>query len=394
VSARLDGIGRAAGVALGGAALILIGLLFDTAPLFVPGVAFTALGIGLPAWTTLAARGARAERRLQTDRVVEKQRFDTTIEVSRGPLGLPGSEIFDPVTGSVVPVQSALSLVSGSNRASVTITASYSRRGRKHLAPPSVVCRDVLGLAEVVKPGDGAPDELLVLPRTEPVNWLGRNLGAYSQATPGRSSSEPLAAAELDGLRPYRVGTPASRIHWPAVARGAGLLERRMRADGSTRPLVVLDARGAEDAAEGLDAAVRAAGSIVLELARRGGCGLLMPGERRPIEVDPDLTRWPVAHLRLALIEPRPDGKGAHPPQLRSASRLGRVFYVAVEPPRRLPHALSGHAQLPPVLVLPAGVEPRARAAVVFEVAGCRGYVLGVQRPAPAAAASVREPVV
>jgi uncharacterized protein (DUF58 family) len=388
VSARLDGIGRAAGVALGGAALILIGLLFDTAPLFVPGVAFTALGIGLPAWTTLAARGARAERRLQTDRVVEKQRFDTTIEVSRGPLGLPGSEIFDPVTGSVVPVQSALSLVSGSNRASVTITASYSRRGRKRLAPPSVVCRDVLGLAEVVKPGAGAPDELLVLPRTEPVNWLGRNLGAYSQATPGRSSSEPLAAAELDGLRPYRVGTPASRIHWPAVARGAGLLERRMRADGSTRPLVVLDARGAEGTAEALDAAVRAAGSIVLELARRGGCGLLMPGERRPIEVDPDLTRWPTAHLRLALVE-----SGQKGVQLRSASRLGRVFYVAVEPPRRLPQALTGHAQLPPVLVLPAGVEPRGRAAVVFEVAGCRGYVLGLQRPAPAAAAPAREPV-
>jgi uncharacterized protein (DUF58 family) len=325
--------------------------------------------------------------------VLEKQQFDTTIEVSRGPLGLPGGEVFDPVTRSSVPVRAALSFASGSRRASVTITASFARRGRKHLPPPSVTCRDVLGLAEVCKPGEGEPDELLVLPRTEPVNWIGRNLGAYSQASPGRSSSEPLAAAELDGLRPYRVGTPASRIHWPAVARGAGLLERRMRADGSSRPLVVLDARCAERTSEALDAAVRAAGSIVLELARRGGCGLLMPGDRRPIEVDPDLTRWPVAHLRLALVESPPGGMNARPPLLRTASRLGRVFYVAVEPPRRLPQALSGHAQLPPVLVLPAGVEPRTRGAMVFEVAGCRGYVTGFPRATQPTAAPAREAV-
>jgi uncharacterized protein (DUF58 family) len=385
-----EGTRRAVGVALGGATLILIGLLFDTAPLFVPGVAFTALGIAAPLWTTLAAGGARVERRLKADRVLEKQRFETTIEVSRGRLGLPGGEVFDPVTRSSVPVRGALSLASGSRRASVTITASFARRGRKHLPPPSVICRDVLGLAEVCKPGEGEADELLVLPRTEPVNWVGRNLGAYSQAAPGRSSSEPLAAAELDGLRPYRVGTPASRIHWPAVARGAGLLERRMRADGSTRPLVVLDARCPEGASEALDAAVRAAGSIALELARRGGCGLLMPGNRRPIEVDPDLTRWPVAHLRLALVDGAPGQKG---PLLRTASRLGRVFYVAVEPPRRLPQALTGHAQLPPVLVLPAGVEPRTRGAVVFEVAGCRGYVAGLPRAPQPAAAPARETV-
>jgi uncharacterized protein (DUF58 family) len=305
--------------------------------------------------------------------------------------------VFDPLTGGEVSVRSALSFLSGSRRASVTIVASFSRRGRKRLAPPSVICRDVLGLAEVVRPGDGRGDELLVLPRTEPVKWVPtRNLGAYSQASPGRGSSEPLAAAELDGLRPYQVGTPASRIHWPAVARGAGLLERRMRADGSTRPLVVLDARWTGGTHEPLDAAVRAAGSIALELARRGGCGLLMPGERRAIEIDPDLTRWPVAHTRLALVE----SPGQKAPLLRTGMRLGRVFYVAAEAPARLPQALAGHAQLPPVLVLPTGVEPRTRGTVVFEVAGCRGYVIGPARqarharPTPPSAAPAEEPVV
>lgn len=369
------GMRRAVGVALAGGGLILIGLLFDATLLYVPGVAFAGLGVLTPLWVGLAARGARAERRVHTDRVVERQRFETTIDVRRGPLGLPGGEVFDPVTRTSVPVAGVLSVRSGTRRASVTIVASFPRRGRKLLGPPSVMSGDVLGLAQVVHPGESAAHELLVLPRVEAVNWIGRNLGAYSHASAGRASPEPLAAAEVDGLRPYRMGTPASRIHWPAVARGAGLLERRMRADASTSPLVVLDARCARHGCEELDAAVRAAGSIVLELARRGGCGLLMPGERRPIEVEPGLDRWSVAHARLALLESGPDQRA---PALSVGARSGRIFYVAVEPPRRLPHV--NHGQLPAVLVLPGGVEPRTRGVAVFEVAGCRGYVAGAAR--------------
>ena len=58
----------------------------------------------------------------------------------------------------------------------------------------------------------------------------------------GHAASEAMAAVDVDGLRPYRPGTPASRIHWPAVARGAGLIERRLQADGDSRPMIVLDA--------------------------------------------------------------------------------------------------------------------------------------------------------
>jgi uncharacterized protein (DUF58 family) len=375
------GMGRAAGVALAGIGLIVVALLFDTGPLFVPGVAFTGMGILIPLWVGAAARGARAERRPQGDRVMEGQRFETTINVRRGLIGLPRGEVYDPVTRTSVPVGSTLSVRSGNRRATVTIVASFPRRGRRLLGPPAVISRDVLGLAEVVQAAEGEPDELLVLPRIEAISWIGRNIGAYSQASAGRASAEPMAAAELDGLRPYRVGTPASRIHWPAVARGAGLLERRMRADASTQPLVVLDARCAQRACEELDAAVRAAASIVVEFARRGGCGLLMPGERRPIEIDATLSRWPAAHTRLALLEGGPDQRA---PALALGSRTGRIFYVAGEPPRRLPQTLGVHGQLAPVLVLPATVDARGRGVPAFEVAGCRGYVVGAARSAPA----------
>src|SRR5204863_261368 len=80
--------------------------------------------------------------------------------------------------------------------------------------------------------------------------------------------------------RPYQTSSPASRIHWPALARGHGMMERRLRMDMDARPLVVLDTRGpaGEDA---VDEAVRAAASLALHLARAGGCALLLPGERR-----------------------------------------------------------------------------------------------------------------
>ena len=38
-------------------------------------------------------------------------------------------------------------------------------------------------------------------------------------------------ATEVDSLAPHRPGAPASRIHWPTVARTTMLMERRMVAD-------------------------------------------------------------------------------------------------------------------------------------------------------------------
>ena len=65
-----------------------------------------------------------------------------------------------------------------------------------------------------------------------------------------RARGREVATAEVDvdGLRPLREGTSAARIYWPAVARGAEPMERRLAGEGDGRPLVVLDPRGAADA--------------------------------------------------------------------------------------------------------------------------------------------------
>lgn len=360
---------------LGGFALTLVAFMFDAAPLFVAGIGFALVGLATPAWVYLAARGARVRRTLHADRVVEDEPLEASIEVTRGPWGLPGAELIDPLAGEPVPLHGSLSLISGGQAANIRVVARFPRRGHVMVEQPMLVVKDALELGRAELSGAGNPEQLLVLPRTESVNWIGRDLGR-ADAAAGQIAAEPLAASELDGLRPYRPGTPASRIHWPALARGAGLLERRMRADRDSFPLVVLDAR-CSSAHEHLDAAVRAAASLVLELAQHGGCGLLLPGDRRTVEVARDLSAWPGVHARLALVD---DAAQGQPPRFAPGSRHGRVFYVAAQPLDRLPAAVVAGAMMAGVLVLPIALATGLSAPPIFEVTGCRGFVLGAGR--------------
>jgi len=371
---------RAAAVAVAGLALILVALLFDAAPLFVPGVAITLLGAAAPVWVALAAQGATIERTLDSERVVEDEPIEATIEVRRGPWGLPGASVVDPLAGEPVSIRSPMSIVSGSSSASVRIIVSFPRRGIRRIEPPTLVISDALELARVVRQSPSPALELLVLPRTERVKWVPGAGEKWRRAT-GAAPLEPFGATEVDGLRPYRQGTPASRIHWPALARGAGLLERRLRADTETRPLVVVDARQPDASAqlEHLDAAVRAAASLVLELGTRTGCGLLLPGEFRPLEVEPDLIAWPVAHAKLALVEGGPDTRA---PGLAPGARSAQVLYVAATPQARLPAGLAGAGIRAAILVVPKALATQPRHQASFEVAGCLGFVVGAGRRA------------
>jgi uncharacterized protein (DUF58 family) len=369
---------RAGAVAVSGLVLILVALTFEAAPLFVPGVAITLLGIVAPAWVTLAARGASIERTLGSERVIEDEPIEATIEVRRGPWGLPGAVVEDPLAGDAISIRGPMSMISGGSSASVRIVASFPRRGMRRIDPPTLVVSDALELARAERVSLSPAQEILVLPRTERVKWVPGAGEKWRRAT-GAAPLEPFGATEVDGLRPYRQGTPASRIHWAAFARGAGLLERRLRSDTETRPLVVVDARVDESAhsSEHLDAAVRAAASLVLELGTRTGCGLLLPGEFRPLEVEKDLIAWPVAHARLALVE---GGPGTRAPGLAPGARSAQVLYVAAAPHARLPAGLASAGVRAAILVVPKALANHPRQQASFEVAGCVGFVVGAGR--------------
>jgi uncharacterized protein (DUF58 family) len=252
------------------------------------------------------------------------------------------------------------------------VIARFEGRGLRIVPPPTLVIRDPLMLARRQARCVGSSQQVLVLPRTERVRWS-RGSGGDRFSAPGAPSrAQVTVAVEVDGLRPYQPGTPASRIHWPALARGAGLLERRLHGDDDFRPLVILDVRG-DLPTEQVDCAVRAAASLTVELARAGGCLLLAPGERRAVAVERDLASWPAAHARLALVE---GGPGSPAPTLiATRGRLGPALYVSAAAIERPPGALGVGAV---VLVVPAGSLPRGMRAS-FEVSGCQGFVVGAR---------------
>ena len=139
-----------------------------------------------------------------------------------------------------------------------------------------------------------------MLPRIEPVTAPGGSgAGAgdhggqgIDAGVLGRRLDASLAELEIDGLRPYREGAPASRIHWLSVARRGEMLERRLVAELDSAPLIVVDP-SAPSGEEGLDKAVRAAASLCVHLAREGGCAVLLA---RGAAAHRDRTR----HGRLA----------------------------------------------------------------------------------------------
>lgn len=349
-----------------GALLILCGGLLDAEPLYVPGAAFLLLAVIALLWVNGGARGIRVARHVGAPSVLEDEPVAVQLRVS-SPRPLPTGALIDPLLPAPAP------LAAGRRATHVHMDVRFARRGRKVLRTPRVAVRDPFGLlTRTVRGAEVADDEVLVLPRVEPVRAPGGGGELTGALLAGRRSSVA-AEVELDGLRQHRPGTPASRIFWPSLAKGGDLLERRLRSDSDTRPLVVLDPRGAA-AEEDLDAAVRATASLAVHLAREGGCALLVPGDRRPAALDRALVGWPHLHARLALVD------GSIPPALSGvAARRGPILYVAARrltrPPRALAHAPGGGR----LLVVPGALPGRSAS---FTVAGCVGYELSEARRA------------
>jgi uncharacterized protein (DUF58 family) len=358
---------RPLAIALLGVALCLAGATFDSVSLYVPGVALLVIAVGATGWVLLAASGAAIEREPGPHTVVEEEPYPLRIEVLTGLAPAPGGELIEPLLGWPISV-------AGRWSRRVRVNVRFGRRGRRVLEPGRLVIHDPLRLfsRELVGAGGG---EVLVLPRIEAVTAPGGGgAGAGEQGgmgldpgVMGRRLHSSMAELEIDGLRPYRDGAPASRIHWPTVARRGEMLERRLVAELDSAPLVVLDPSAPSDQ-EGLDKAVRAASSLCVHLADAGGCAILLPGDRRPIEIGHDLHGWSAVHARLALVE-----EGAPPPAAALGPRGGAVIWVTGADLRRAPRALERLPAGARIVVSPSAL-PGVRA--LFEVAGCTGCLV------------------
>jgi hypothetical protein len=141
----------------------------------------------------------------------------------------------------------------------------------------------------------------------------------------------------------------------------------------------VLDPRG-PSTQEALDAAVRAAASLVVHFAKRAGCGLLLPGDRRAAVIESDMGGWGQAHVRLALLD-----DVAGPVLAAAQNRRGLIVFVSARVIDRAPRGV-GETPGGLLLVVPGDIGSGRRA--VLEVAGCYGF-LGARAGAGAAMQAV-----
>jgi uncharacterized protein (DUF58 family) len=348
---------RVVGTVTLGVAMVLAAATFGSPSLYVPGIALVLIACCAAAWVALAAAGATLERQVGPATVEEERGWPVTVTATTGALPAPGGELRETLVRGALPM-------AGRAGRRMRVNVTFERRGRRRLDPARLTIRDPFGLLERVFEA-GAGQEVLVLPKVEPVVAAGTGADARSPLSVGARPAETSAEVEMESLRPYREGAPASRIHWPTVARAGTLMERRLLADSDWRPLVVLDA-SRPSAPDALDMAVRAAASLCVHLARGGGCSVFLPGDRRATDLEPDLGGWAPVHARLALTEP-----GDALPAVRVQSRRGAIFWVTASagaPPRPLDR-MQGERYL----VAPGLMPGRA----AFTVAGCRGVRLG-----------------
>jgi uncharacterized protein (DUF58 family) len=360
---------RAPATAALGIAFALVGLGFGLTAALVCGIALLGLAAVAVAWVEGASLGGRLERLPGPARLEESEPYPLRIRLRRTLLPPPGGELSDPLLERRVPIGPRWPR--RLDRA-VWLTSP----GRVRLDPASLVVRDPLGLWQRRLTSERSLD-LVVLPRVDPVRRIGPGSEPRGQSPGTGHASDAVsrrggpAQFEVDGLRPYQDGSPASRIHWPAVARTGEMIERRLVAGGEPRPLVVFDPRGAPDA-DHRERAMRAAASLCVELGRSGGCDLLLPGERRTLTIDPALRSWPEAHVRIAVSDPNSG------PTLLPALRGSAVLWVTAG--RGLPAALR-RLRAGSFLITPTG----SRRAAAFRVSGCFGYPIDAVAERPEA---------
>jgi len=349
-------------VALGAAALI-VGDGIGEGSLLALGLALIAYALLALALVRLPARRGVLRRSSLPVRAEEGSPLRLGLELERRGLPIPGGTLHDPLLLEPVRV--------GPGWRGMHREVRLEGRGHRTIPAPELELRDPLGVFS--RSLRGADDAILLLPRVAPIEALGPagSRGgdaalAAAEAAGGGGAEARGIEFEVDGLRPYRPGAAASRIHWPTVARTGEMFERRLAVGRGAAALVVADSHQPADP-EALDAAVRAAASLVHALAARGGCALRLSGERRTLMVGERLEGWADAHVRLAVLEPGP------PPALPRTLAVHSVFWVSARPAAEAVPASIRHLGASVVAVTPF---PAPGSEVSFTVAGCAGQPL------------------
>jgi uncharacterized protein (DUF58 family) len=163
----------------------------------------------------------------------------------------------------------------------VALRVTPGRRGRYVAGPVDVICRGTVGLFSSRRSLQ-VEDRITVWPRTPSVP--AQALAELAPVLDASGASERTRHREdLYGLREYQPGDELGRIHWRSSARRGALVVREFERPLRTVTTIVLDLDRRQTPAR-LDAAVRAAASVLRLATARGGDVVLAAWEDRLVE--------------------------------------------------------------------------------------------------------------
>jgi uncharacterized protein (DUF58 family) len=181
-------------------------------------------------------------------------------------------------------------------------------RGRHRFAPVRLSISDPFGLAEAALALD-EQQALVVYPRLAELERIFFDGGAGPEHG-RRLLLRRTVGFEIHSVRDYQQGESLRRVHWPSTARRGALMVKELEDSPRDEVAVLLDGDPAGVAGSpsdsSFDAAVRAAGSILLAQIRHGRrCVLALNTAGRETQtVSSDGPEWRRALELLAAAEP------------------------------------------------------------------------------------------
>jgi uncharacterized protein (DUF58 family) len=296
-----------------GEAVLIVGAVCWFAAFFFGSLALYPVAAGLVlavllafAWVRVSARRPEVRRRWSRDDLVEGD--DVTVELvlardSRTPLpDVVAHERIGRLGERDVELRTRDGGYVG------VYLLERVPRGRHRFDPVRLAVADPFGLAETTLSVD-EQQALVVYPRLVEVGSLFFDGGAGPNDGHRLLLRRPVGY-ELHSVREYQEGESLRRVHWPSTAHRGTLMVKELEDAPRDEVAVLLDGDAAGVAGtapdSSFDAAVRAAGSILLAQVRRGRRSILALNTvgRETQAVTADGPEWQRALELLASAEP------------------------------------------------------------------------------------------
>jgi uncharacterized protein (DUF58 family) len=254
------------------------------------------------AWVRLSARPPHVSRHGAIRNVIEGDdvRIDLVVEVTSP---VPPPTLVAHERPGRLPERRVELYRAGRRRFAGGFELREVPRGRYAFDTVRLTIEDPFALARASLV-QGERQALVVYPRLVSLTRLFSE--GHAQAQDGRRLllRRP-TGYELHGVREYVEGESLRNVHWRSTARRGRLMVKELEDAPSDEVAVLLDGDELGAAGESFDVAVRAAGSILQALVRRGRrCSLVVNSDTREVQSVASEGEWHRALELLAGAEP------------------------------------------------------------------------------------------